>query len=707
MYDHNENRFRSGAFAGVVALILLTQPAASADPLPRPAAPKPAAKVVKLAVPDQAAQDKAETSIKDEYKTLYGKEGKQSKDESLQLATKLLQPGREDRADAAAWFVLLREARDAAVRASRPRLAIEAVDEIDKWFIIEPFAMKLEVLAKIGEATDSVTLRAVAKTALDQAEEAINAGDAAAAQRLIDAADAAAAARKGKPDDILNALLKKRRQELEVFNKAVKAVAEARETLKRTPTDGDSLLKVGQHVAYMEGRWEEALPLLAKGGDDQSATTARQDLTPPADTKAQVAVGDAWWKLALDFRGRQEKHLMQRAAAWYELALPNLTGPELTRVLKRVTEAEETGRPANKRLIPGSYAGRGAEDRILFLREGGGTKQSEEAIERGLEWLARHQSTNGRWSLNAFNQVSKKCNCTERGEAHDIAGTAFGLLPFLGVGETHKRGRHSLAIQNALSYLLSKQKSDGKFSDNAYENALATLAVCEAYGLSGDRQLLAAPAQAAASFIVSAQDKSGSWGYSPRTAGDTSVSGWQFAALKAGHYAGLRVASESFAGFGEFLETVVDPNGLGFGYNKPGAGRATTANGLLAREYLGWSPQHPAMAKVIKQLTPPTNFVSKENPGYYYLFYTSQAMHHAGGEAWEAWHPKMRDFLIERQDQGTESGHEHQKGSWPSQGDDWTKQGGRLMSTSLALLALESYYNYIPLNGHGPTVRRD
>jgi hypothetical protein len=113
------------------------------------------------------------------------------------------------------------------------------------------------------------------------------------------------------------------------------------------------------------------------------------------------------------------------------------------------------------------------------------------------------------------------------------------------------------------------------------------------------------------------------------------------------------------------------------------------------------------MAKAIKQLTPPTNFVSKEGPAYYYLFYATQAMHHTGGTAWETWNSNMRNFLIERQDQGTEEGREHQKGSWAAKGDDYAKQGGRLMTTSLALMALESYYNYIPLNGHGPIVRRD
>jgi hypothetical protein len=660
------------------------------------------AKAAKLPVPDQAAQDKAEKGIKETYKKDYGK-GKP--EENLFLAAKLLQPGRENRSDPAEWFVLLREARDAALRAGRPRLAVEAVDEIDRWFLIDPFAMKLQMLTKITESANEATARAVMKTALDQVEEAITADNSPAGKRLLDAAEAAG--RKGKPDDKLKTLTKTRREDLETFQKASTAVAAAREKLKQMPGDTEANLLVGKHVCFFEGRWDEGLPLLAKGGMAKEATLAQKDLTPPADVKAQVSVGDDWWQLVKDQTGRQQTHLLERAMAWYELAIPALAGPNQARLVERIVQGEAAFAVQNKRLIPGSYFGRNVEDRILLLRESGGTMRSEEAVQRGLEWLARHQAANGSWSTNAFHLVSN-CTCTEPGEEHTIAGTAFGLLPFLGVGETHKRGRYAKNVLAGLGYLLSQQKPEGKgkFSDNAYENAMATIAVCESYGLSKDIGLLE-PAQAAVNFIIGAQHNGGSWGYSAGSKGDTSVSGWQISALKAGYYAGLNVPASAAARFGVYLDQVADPSGLGYGYNSPGATRITSATGLLCREYFGWSPRLPVMAKGIGQLQLPQNFVTKDNPGYYFLFYGTQTLHHAGGDAWETWNAKVRDLLIESQDQGKELGQEHQKGSWSPRGDDYAKQGGRLMSTSLSLLSLEVYYYHIPLNGYGPTVRRD
>lgn len=665
--------------------------------LNRPAERKPVVKAAKLPVPEQAAQDTAEKALKEEYRAAYGK----TKNEDVLLAAKLLQPGRENRTDPAAWYVLLREARDASVRAGRPRLAVEAIDEIDKWFVIDAFELKLQALAKITETADDIATRAVIKVAVDQFDEAITADNAVIAQRFLDAADAAA--RKRKSDTNVQFVLKKRQQELESFQKATKAVAAARETLSKSPADPNASLVVGKHTCLFEGRWDEGLPVLAKGGTDILAMTAKQDLTPPADVAAQVAVGDAWWKMADDSDGRERRWLMERAVAWYELAAPKVTGSDEVRLVERMSKLDAEDSFRNKRLIPGSFFGREVEDRILLLRESGGTRQTEEAVERGLEWLARHQAANGRWATDAFH-LANKCSCTERGEKHDIAGTAFGLLPFLGAGETHKRGRHAQVIQRGLVYLLSQQQKEGNFHGNAYENAMATLAVCEAYGMTSDPQLKA-QAQAAVNYIVKAQDTSGSWGYSAGSKGDTSISGWQFSALKAGFFAGLTVPSAPFAQFSGFLDQVADPNGLGYGYNVPGAGRATSATGLLCREYLGWGPRHPLLAKGVRQLLLPQNFVTKEKPAFYFLFYATQTFHNVGGQAWDTWHPKVRDLLLELQDKGTET--PHQKGSWSPVGDDWAKQGGRLMSTSLALLVLETHYHYIPISSHGPTVRRD
>jgi hypothetical protein len=117
-----------------------------------------------------------------------------------------------------------------------------------------------------------------------------------------------------------------------------------------------------------------------------------------------------------------------------------------------------------------------------------------------------------------------------------------------------------------------------------------------------------------------------------------------------------------------------------------------TAVGLLCRQYLGWGPRNPGLIAGVNRLkqTPPGSM-----PSMYYHYYATQVMHHMGGEPWEFWNSKMRDKLIRDQDPGNKI--EHQRGSWSPVGDLHGGAGGRMMSTSLALLSLEVYYRHLPL----------
>jgi hypothetical protein len=257
-------------------------------------------------------------------------------------------------------------------------------------------------------------------------------------------------------------------------------------------------------------------------------------------------------------------------------------------------------------------------------------------------------------------------------------------------------------------YLVSKQdQKTGAFSGNAYENALASIAVIESFGLTKDIGLQGS-ALAAADHIVRAQAKDGSWHYAPAAEkGDTSVAGWQFTALKAAAYAKLGIPSDTFARLSAFLDTVADSGGLGYGYNSRNANPATSAVGILCRQFLSWGPEHPGLKKEIDHLLQLGHFPKKENFNTYQMFYMTQVAHHLGGEYWEKWNNSVRDLLIDLQDKGDDPKHPHQKGSWSPKTDPFGKQGGRLMTTSLAIISLEAYYYHVPLYGYGKSVLED
>jgi hypothetical protein len=702
-------------------------------PIPKPWQPRRPANVAKLPVPDDSAQVKAEQALKETYKADYAKT---KPEEQIALAAKLLQPGRENRNDPAAWYVLLRETRDLGIQTKRPRLALEAIDDMDHYFQINATDMRMNALTAICKNANEFEVAGAFRAALNLIQMCYSEENFETPKKYIEIIESAL--RNVKAVELLR-VVQDQKAEVERYTKDFQEVTQARTKLTKSADDADANLTVGRYLCFFQADWEKGLPLLAKGSEKALKALAAKDLSLPGDAQSQLALADGWWGWAEVSKDRMQRNIMRRAKTWYERAGPNTQGADRGKVINKIMEAQRREYARFLKLTPGTYYGRDPENRILLLREGGGNMKSEEAVEAGLDWLAKHQAGDGHWSMDAFQKSVQNCTCRDHANAkRDIAGTAFGLLPFLGAGETHRRGKHKNVVQNGLYFLGREQqkKGDGSFHDNAYENALATIAICEAYGLSRDPQLKLS-AQAAVDYIVKAQDSGGSWGYAKNTKGDTSVSGWQFTALKAAAFAGLKVPQQTFDQLSSFLDSVADPSGLGYGYNGPGNGPATSAVGLLCREFLSWGPGHPGVSKGIDFLLQPGNVPTKQNFNIYSVYYIGQVAHHYGGPHWDNWNEKVRDLLIELQDKGDEPKHSHQKGSWSPWGGDpsppivkkndpqskqdedkaardaakgkhsWAEEGGRLMFTALAVMTLETYYYHVPLYGYGPFILLD
>jgi len=126
------------------------------------------------------------------------------------LARKLLDAARATPDTPEALFTILAEARDVAVAAAKPALALEAIDAVDQSFQVDPLGMKLEAIEQMAKAVRSaVGHREIAESALGLFERAAVAGRPDEAGR---AAKVAVAAAKGSGNP---ALLKKARAALE------------------------------------------------------------------------------------------------------------------------------------------------------------------------------------------------------------------------------------------------------------------------------------------------------------------------------------------------------------------------------------------------------------------------------------------------------------------------------------------------------------
>ncbi|MEJ7591912.1 MAG: hypothetical protein WKF77_10210 [Planctomycetaceae bacterium] len=330
----------------------------------------------------------------------------------------------------------------------------------------------------------------------------------------------------------------------------------------------------------------------------------------------------------------------------------------------------------------------------------GGSPESEEAVERGLAWLALNQYPDGHWSINDF-PGEPAADLGQGSFRADSAATGLALLAYLGAGYTHQSGKYQDVVNRGITWLLKRQKPDGDlFADESdfvwfYSHGMASIALCEAYGLTKDAALKE-PAQKALNFIVDSQHPEfGGWRYRPKFESDTSVSGWQLMALKSGEMSGLTVPKDAYVRVGRWLDSVQSKTSAGqFSYHPSREASPTmTAEGLLMRQYLGAKRDDA-------QLIAGANFLRSRLPDFgqrdsYYWYYATQVMFHMQGEHWNEWNNSLRDSLVETQSKDDTGG-----GSWdPARPtpEKWSSAGGRHYVTCLNLLILEVYYRHLPL----------
>lgn len=336
-------------------------------------------------------------------------------------------------------------------------------------------------------------------------------------------------------------------------------------------------------------------------------------------------------------------------------------------------------------------SGRSFSQRAALLASGGGSAETERAVEMGLEWLARNQLSSGGWSLSGkYSDGGDQENQT--------AATAMALNAFLGAGYTHQDGKYAEVVDRGLTFLLKRQNSEGFFAEaepahhRAYAQALASITVLEAYGLSGDTSLRG-PAQLAIKYAEYAQSPLRGWRYVPKTDADVSVTGWFVMALATARMVGLKVNDEKLDSVNGYLDSVAFRDLSAYAYKEShGPDLTMTAEGLLCRILLGWPRSHPALRAGVAEVVLNVPDQSEPLQSVYFWYYATQVLHHYGGQEWDLWNAHMKKTLPALQ---VPSGPE--KGSWSPERDMYGRVGGRLYTTCLSIYCLEVYYRHLAI----------
>ena len=360
----------------------------------------------------------------------------------------------------------------------------------------------------------------------------------------------------------------------------------------------------------------------------------------------------------------------------------------------------------------GSFGSRNGGGRKLMVMRHGGSKATESAVDKALEWLAYHQEADGHWD-------GAKYGASMSGDA---ALTGLATLAFLGAGHTEKIGKYKDNVKRAVGWIISKQDGDGCVlkndkAANGYNHPIASLALAEAAGMARIPETMAA-AQKAVDYSVNifqcgkGSDRMG-WRYGPQEMGDVSTTGWFVMQLKSAKVAGLHVDPLSFEGASHFLDTLevekrnpgdpytadhygyrADAGGAGVGAIRVKNSHCNTAIGCLIRLFLGTKPEE--MQGTAEFFAKEGGLPSAQHPEYYHWYYATLSSFQVGGDVWKKWNEAIKSSLLELQCKGPGDN----AGSFDPKGhstEGAEERGGRVFTTAIGALCLEVYYRYAQL----------
>jgi hypothetical protein len=294
-----------------------------------------AAAIKRQALPDLAAQRKAQELVNDVYAKSIA--AARNREMLLTIAQDMVRKAADNPADAAEEYALLDRARLLAAEAGGAAAALEIIDQLDKHFEIKPLAMKVETLTiclkKTGLGPDAAT--EVASATLDLMQELARSDN-------IDAALALGQLMRDhirKPSDpaVLRKLPAVTRWLHELQAESAK-VNSARQKLADNPADADANTAVGRFECFVRHDWQSGLQHLAKGSDAALREIAQAELAVPRLLADREKLADLWYERAEKETTPANKQAMFfRARYWYEGVLGELSGLQRAKVDKRIT----------------------------------------------------------------------------------------------------------------------------------------------------------------------------------------------------------------------------------------------------------------------------------------------------------------------------------------------------------------------------------
>jgi hypothetical protein len=336
----------------------------------------------------------------------------------------------------------------------------------------------------------------------------------------------------------------------------------------------------------------------------------------------------------------------------------------------------------------------------------------DDAVERGLEHLARSQTRGGGWTMGGGAFGGRNPWGGMAAAEGDIAITSLAVMAFLSAGHVPGEGKYGEVVERGIRWVLQQHQQDGRLAPKngmgleMYHHGIASLMLAEAVGMTAGE--LAEPLrqglEAAVRVILVGQRQgdgpfgrshAGGWRYQAVVGGgfggdaDLSVTGWQLMALRAAKNVGCDVPASRIQAAVGYVKRSVDPRTGGFQY-QPGGNVTTpcTGVGVLCLELSG--KEYHLCDEALRGGAYLLNTPMRAGDGHFYygVYYVSQALFQLGGNYWLAYRPKLHDLLLRQAGP-------NQDGAWGGRGGD--SGYGSAYCTAMAVLALTVEYRFLPI----------
>lgn len=328
-------------------------------------------------------------------------------------------------------------------------------------------------------------------------------------------------------------------------------------------------------------------------------------------------------------------------------------------------------------------------------REASASLESYKSVKAALQWIANHQLPDGSWSFNLAECPKCQGKCSKGGRLTDarLVPTAIALWAMFRGLQTPERGDHQQCVAKGLEFLLErarKEETGWSFVEESGpfdSHALVTIMLCEAYN-TGCWELddMKPTVQQAVSYGLSIQNPDGGWG---RQKSDIVSTAWYTLALLR-YRSRFAIPGDNGKRLLNYLNSMHAESGSGDALrSRKSDHRRTTAAGLFCQIPSG----NAFNAPVKKAIDILADRGHAKDDMIYNLFAGETLILHGTNRLyqdrrWRRWNVNLRDWLVAQQ---VKEGHEG--GSWvfnPSLPE--ALAGGRLYSTAMATLILETYY---------------